>query len=398
MLSQMRGPLFQEVSDPTQPTSSGTGTRSTAAEVHQSYLSLFESVLKRAIQREASDIFIAPNFPISLEVKRKLEPAFESYTLDAAGTAAILSAIKEVDPRRCQHINREIEQNGQTDFSWAYNDGEFRGRFRVNVGLASGAYTFVARLLPERIKPFSELNLPSQLLQLAGSHSGLIIIAGQVGSGKSTTAASLIDHYAKTQTGHIVTIENPIEFKIKHGQSIVTQREVGSDVPDFAEGLRGALRQRPKVILIGEMRDTETMETALTAAETGSLVISTLHTRDVAHTIQRILSAFPDGPKQTSIRASLADSILCVCCQQLIPNTKEGVTLAHEFLVFDHPVRTLLREGKEAQLVNNFKVKNGDQRLDDHLKRLVLSGDISYEEGHRHAIRKNEFAVGFGKS
>jgi twitching motility protein PilT len=356
--------------------------------VTRGYLDYLQSVLVFSIKAGASDIFIAPNLNPKAEVGGKFQDA-ATEPLDSQQVEQLLYSMTSNDARLANYISTEVEQRGHADFSWSVQEADAVGRFRINVARAHSGYVFSMRLLPDKTPEFNDLGLPASLLNYADSKSGLILITGQTGSGKSTTAASLLNHLSKKRSGHIVTVENPIEYIIPSAASLVTQRELGSHVSSFSEGLRAALRMHPKVIVIGEMRDEETMRAALSAAETGHLVISTLHTSDVAQTVQRVLGEFPEGKRQ-GIRASLADSLLCVCCQQLIPNTKGGRSLAYEYLPFDHAIRNLVREAKEAQLPNYFKKDSGAQKLDEHLARLWSDGMITEEEALRHARDKTD--------
>ena len=271
------------------------------------------------------------------------------------------------------------------------------GRFRVNVFQQRATIGIVARVIPDRIRNISELGMPPIIEKIADEHRGLILVTGTTGSGKSTTLAAMIDRMNATRNSHIVTIEDPIEFLHRDKKSFVTQREVDVDTRSFAEALRGALRQDPDIILVGEMRDLETIETALTAAETGHLVLSTLHTLDAAETITRIISAFPPY-QQKSIRIQLAGLLKAVVSQRLIRSAKgNGRVPAAEVLVSTALIRDyIVNEEKTSQIrdaIGAGTSQYGMQTFDQSLFYLYQSGLISLEEALRGASNADEFRL-----
>ncbi len=255
------------------------------------------------------------------------------------------------------------------------------GRFRVNVMRQRGSVSLVLRHIPERIPSFDELGLPEMCLQLAAKPRGLVLVTGPTGSGKSTTLAAMIDVINTTSHGHILTMEDPIEFLHVDKNCYINQREIGSDTADFNQALRRALRQDPDVILIGEMRDLETISLAVTAAETGHLVLGTLHTTSAAKTIDRMVNVFPPD-QQTQIRMQLAGTLQGIISQTLVPKIGGGRVAALEILVAVDAVRSLIRENKMAQIPSTMQTgkKYGMQTLEDHLNQLIAQKTIQYEE------------------
>ena len=271
-----------------------------------------------------------------------------------------------------------MEKTGEIDFAHSLYG---RGRFRVNVFKQRGTLAMVMRLLPFKIPAPRELGLPASVQELCQRKRGLVLVTGATGSGKSTTLASLINMINKTYSKHIITMEDPIEYLHRHEKSIVNQREIGDDTESYAGALRAALREDPDVILVGEMRDLETIQTAITAAETGHLVFSTLHTNNAADTINRVIDVFPPHQQQ-QIRVQLASVIECVISQQLLPiQTGSGRVAAFEVMMGTSAVRNLIREGKAFQIPSMIQTskKQGMQSMDDALYNLYIGGLISAE-------------------
>jgi len=267
-------------------------------------------------------------------------------------------------------------------------------RFRVNIFKHRRGEAAAFRLIPEKIMTLSELGLPSILSDFADKEKGLVLITGPTGSGKSTTLASLIDIINKNRYDNIITIEDPIEFIHYHKNCLITQREVGSHTESFASALRSALREDPDVILVGEMRDLETISMALTAAETGHLVFSTVHTISAGETVERIIDVFPPH-QQNQVRMQIASSLLGVVSQTLIPTLDEkGRVPALEIMIASPAIRNLIREGKVHQIPSTIQIskKDGMQSLDQSLKDLVMEGKISQEDAIKKAIDKKVFA------
>ena len=271
---------------------------------------------------------------------------------------------------------KQLEVSRQLDFSYGVPG---LARFRVNVHFQRGSLAAAFRHIPEELRTLEELGLPPSLRELAMRPRGLVLVTGPTGSGKSTTLASMVDEVNRQKPHHILTIEDPIEFVHRHKRCIVTQREIGADAPTFAEALRAALRQDPDVILLGEMRDLETISTALTAAETGHLVFGTLHTQSAPSTIDRVIDVFP-AEQQQQVRTQLASTLQGVVTQQLLPTADgSGRVAACEVLVPNAAVRNLIREGKTHQIYSSLQTgaNMGMQTMDTALAQLVRSGQIS---------------------
>lgn len=337
-----------------------------------------ETVLNMAEQKKASDIHFTVGRPPVLRIRGELIPI----------DAGILNQqdVKDI----CYSIMNEeqikvFESVGQVDFSWAmpnYN------RYRVNVFKQKNSCTAALRMISNNIPTFSEIGLPPIFEQLALKPRGLVLVTGPTGSGKSTTLAAMTGHINKNKRKHILTIEEPIEYLHNHDQSIVNQREVGSDTNSFAAALRAALREDPDVILVGEMRDLETISTAVSAAETGHFVMSTLHTTTAAQTVDRIIDSF-DSSQQQQIRTQLAAILEGVICQQLIRTAdKTRMVPAFEILLVNDAVRNLIREGKVPQIdtILQTNIKNGMVPMDYSLAQLVNSKTITKEDAFARCV------------
>ncbi len=288
----------------------------------------------------------------------------------------MVSLMKAITPERNQ---QELQEEGGTDFGFAYGDA---ARFRVSVFRQRGDLAIVCRQIPSRLLTFEQIGLPDVCRELVRRPRGLFLVTGPTGSGKTTTLATMIDYINQGMDRHIVTMEDPIEYYHQHKKSIVNQREVGNDVPSFAEALRRSLRQDPDVILVGEMRDLETIESAVRAAETGHLVFATLHTTGAAKTIDRVVDAFP-VTQQNQIRVQLSTALLCVLSQALLTRVDvTGMVAAYEFLVVTPAISNLIREAKTFRIDSAIQTgkKFGMQLLDDHLWSLYSRGMVSAEE------------------
>jgi twitching motility protein PilT len=321
---------------------------------------------------KASDLHLTVGSPPVLRVRGEIEPITDLDPLTEEQTQQLLYRILSTEQQKRLEVDRQI------DVSYAIPG---IARFRVNVFFRQGTIGGAFRLIPHDIKPLEELGLPSSLHELAQRPRGLVLVTGPTGSGKSTTLASLIDEINRTRTAHILTIEDPIEFLHPHRRCIVNQREIGSDAHGFADALRAALRQDPDVILLGEMRDLETISTALTAAETGHLVFATLHTRGAAGTIDRIIDVFP-GAQQSQVRAQIAGALEGVVTQALLPTADgQGRVASVEILLPDDAVRNLIRQGKVEQIysVMQTSTSRGMQTMEQSLCELVLRGTITLE-------------------
>jgi twitching motility protein PilT len=271
-----------------------------------------------------------------------------------------------------------FEEHQDVDFSFTW---EGKARLRASAFTQKGETALALRMIPSRIPTFEQLGLPPVADWLAMLPRGLVLVTGPTGSGKSTTLASIIDRINDTRSLHVLTIEDPIEYVHQHKTSAVTQREIGLDSASFDRALRSALREDPDVLLLGEMRDVESIQTALTMAETGHLVFSTLHTNDAAQAVDRIIDVFPDW-RQDQIRVQLAASLGAIVAQRLLPRIGGGRVAAFEVLIGTHPVRNLIREGKSNQLMNVMATNQseGMQTLESNLASLVGTGIVSYEE------------------
>jgi twitching motility protein PilT len=347
-----------------------------------------DDLLRIATSFGASDLHIkAGAFPV-MRVSGELRPVAGANRLSQDETLDM--AFGMMSNRQKQHFKEAFE----VDLGYGVSG---LGRFRINVFQQRATIGIVARVIPDRIRNISELGMPPVIEKISDEHRGLILVTGTTGSGKSTTLAAMIDRMNATRNSHIVTIEDPIEFLHRDKKSFVTQREVDVDTRSFAEALRGALRQDPDIILVGEMRDLETIETALTAAETGHLVLSTLHTLDAAETITRIISAFPPY-QQKSIRIQLAGLLKAVVSQRLIRSAKgNGRVPAAEILVTTALIRDyIVNEEKTSQIrdaIGAGTSQYGMQTFDQSLFYLYQSGLISLEEALRGASNADEFRL-----
>ncbi len=288
----------------------------------------------------------------------------------------MVSLMKSITPERNQ---QELQEEGGTDFGFAYGEA---ARFRVSVFRQRGDIAIVLRQIPNRLLTFDQIGLPDMCKDLIRRPRGMFLVTGPTGSGKTTSLATMIDYINQYMDHHIVTMEDPIEYYHQHKKSIVNQREVGNDVPSFAEALRRALRQDPDVILVGEMRDLETIEAAVRAAETGHLVFGTLHTTGAAKTIDRMVDAFPVS-QQNQIRVQLSTALICVLSQVLMGRIDtKGMVAAYEFLVVTPAIANLIRDNKSYRIDSAIQTgkKYGMQLLDDHLWSLYSRGMISAEE------------------
>jgi len=272
---------------------------------------------------------------------------------------------------------QRAKQVGSADFAFAFMD---KARFRVSVLKAKGNYGMVLRMIPHKMFSMRELGLPDRIKDLLTRPRGLILVTGPTGSGKSTTLASMVNWINENEEGHIITIEDPIEYYHNHKKCIVTQREVGIDVPSFAEAIRGALRQDPDIILVGEMRDLETIEAAVSAAETGHLVFGTLHTTGAARTVDRIVDAFPASTKD-QIRTQLASSVIAVISQALCKKVGGGRIASYEIMITTDSIAALIRDNKTYRITSDIQTggQMGMITLDAHLMSLYARGLISGE-------------------
>jgi twitching motility protein PilT len=280
-----------------------------------------------------------------------------------------------------QQAMAALQQQGSCDISYSLPG---HCRFRVNIFMQRGSHAIVMRVIPKTAPTFADLNLPKQLLEIANLKNGVVLVTGPTGSGKSSTMAAILDQINETKAYHILTIEDPVEFVHRHKKSIIHQRELHSDTPTFALALRAALRQAPKVILVGEMRDKETIEIALEAAETGHLVLSTLHTIDASKTVERIVGAFPLGDQQV-IRTRLAKSFRFIVSQRLVPQKAGGRVAIIEILTSTLRTREYLERGEQEGKTLLDAMKDGDQEgmqdFDGNIENLIRAGVVDFETG-----------------
>ncbi|MFG0258667.1 MAG: type IV pilus twitching motility protein PilT [Phycisphaerales bacterium JB043] len=331
-----------------------------------------DRLLDTVIKTGASDLHLTVERPPTLRLHGELRN-LQTKVLDGDDMVTLM---KSITPERNQ---QELQEVGGTDFGFAYGDA---ARFRVSVFRQRGNVTIVCRQIPNKLLSIEQIGLPLIVTELIRRPRGLFLVTGPTGSGKTTTLASMINHINIELDRHIITMEDPIEYYHPHKKSIVNQREVGNDVPTFSEGLRRALRQDPDVILVGEMRDLDTIEAAIKAAETGHLVFGTLHTTGAAKTIDRVVDAFP-VTQQNQIRVQLSTALLGVLSQALLPRVDvKGMVAAYEFLLVTPAIANLIRDNKTFRIDSSIQTgkKFGMQLLDDHLWSLYESGKISAED------------------
>ncbi|MBN1395414.1 MAG: type IV pilus twitching motility protein PilT [Pirellulales bacterium] len=326
---------------------------------------LIDKLLQTVVNRNASDLHIAVGQPPVIRVDGHLV-RLETKVLTPEDT---MSLMKSITPERCQ---QELQEVGGSDYGFAFGD---KGRFRVSIFKERGNVAIALRLIPARLMDFKELGTPPVLADLCTRPRGLILVTGPTGSGKTTTLAAMIDYININFDHHIITVEDPIEFYHTHKKSTINQRELGVDVPSFAEAVRRALRQDPDVILVGEMRDLETIETAITAAETGHIVFGTLHTTGAQGSVNRIIDVFP-VTQQEQIRTQLSVAIIGILSQTLLPKIGGGRIAAYEMLVVTPAIANLIRENKTFRITSAIQTgqKLGMQLLDDHMFKLWKDG------------------------
>ena len=330
-----------------------------------------EKLLATVIQLKASDLHISVGQPPVVRHHGRLRK-LDAKVLDQDDTTALM---KSITPDRCQ---QELQQKGGADFAIEYVDGY---RFRVAVFKQRGSLGLVLRRIPSQFLTFDQLRMPEAIRSLIVRPRGLLLVTGPTGSGKTTSLASMVNFINDNYDRHIITLEDPIEYFHKHKKCTVNQREIGVDVPDFKEGIRRALRMDPDVILVGEMRDLETIHAAIEAAETGHVVFGTLHTSGAASTINRIIDVFPKD-QQDQIRTQLSTALMGVLSQALLPKKPEGVVAAYEMMVVTPAIQNLVRENKVYRIDSTIQTgrKEGMFLLDESLFRLWREGVCDKEE------------------
>ena len=333
-----------------------------------------EKVIKAAVDRGASDLHIKAGDVFRARINGRLVPLTKQRLTPEQTKAIALRLIPSEEDRA------RIEKIRDYDCSWGMPG---IGRFRVNILRQRSSFMIVMRVIPFDVPTFESLKLPAALAQVATAERGMILVTGVTGSGKSSTMAAIVHHINQTQHKHILTLENPIEFLHRDINCSITQREIGTDTDDFRLGLRAALRQDPDVVLIGEMRDAETIDTAMKAAETGHLLISTLHTSDAVSTVNRIIAMFPPE-EQAVIRLRLADALQAVVSQRLLPQADgKGRAAALELLMCTGTARDMIRDSERTpelhEYIRESREQYGMQTFDQHLMDLVTGGVVTYE-------------------
>lgn len=348
-------------------------------------------LLDLVVDQKSSDLHLQVGVPPCLRLRGSMTP-IDGPELRPADTENLMLAITPAE-----HIQK-VKLNGGTDFGFAFGD---KARFRVSVLKTKGNYGLVLRQIPNQLFDLRSIGLPDKIKELLYRPRGLFLVTGPTGSGKSTTLASMINYINENRDAHIITIEDPIEYYHAHKKCVVTQREVGSDVPSFAEAIKRALRQNPDVVLVGELRDLETIEAAISAAETGHLVFGTLHTNSAAKTVDRIVDAFPASMKEM-IRTQLSTSIICVIAQSLCKKKNGGRIAAYEIMVNTTSIGSLIRDNKTFRIPSEIQTGAalGMITLDTHLLSLVnrdlIEADEAYEKSQEPIVmREKLLGLGF---
>ena len=346
-----------------------------------------DSWLAVVLDARASDLIITAGAEPRMRVDGKLIAIPGVARLTGDGATDLIMAMLTDDQRT------ELRQRKELDLAFGWNVQ--RARFRANVFFQQGQAAMALRVIPSRVPTFEELGLPQVFADFCALPQGLVLVTGPTGSGKSTTLAAMIDRINDTRPCHILTIEDPVEYVHDHKMAVVNQRQVGVDTDSFDRALRAALREDPDVILVGEMRDTETIQFALTAAETGHLVFATMHTNDAAQAVDRVIDVFP-VERQSQVRVQLAACLNGVVSQRLIPRIGGGMVAAHEVLMATPAIRNLIREGKTHQLRSMIAqgLREGMETLERALSDLVASRTISYDDAVARASQPKEVRVG----
>jgi len=341
-----------------------------------------ETLLEEVVKKKASDLHLQVGVAPMLRVDGALSPVPNSDVLTEESIEQLIFAILDEDQKQILLKDKEF------DFSFAFGD---LGRFRVNAFHERGNMAAALRLIPNEISTVEQLGLPSVVNKFADYPRGLVLVTGPTGSGKSTTLAAMINKINNERASHIITIEDPIEYTHKSNKSIIVQREVHYDTYSFSAALRSSLREDPDVVLIGEIRDLETISSAITIAETGHLVFATLHTNSASQSIDRIIDVFPPH-QQPQIRTQLASILMAICSQRLIPVIGGGRIAAAEILIATPAVRNIVREGKSHQLeaVIQTGAEHGMQSMDKTLVSLIHNGTITYDEARNYAVDLEE--------
>jgi twitching motility protein PilT len=345
-----------------------------------------EQLLDALWERKGSDLMLTPGSAPLLRVDGELRRLDGWSPMTPEQTAAILRGMLT------EQQNRDFATSREIDFSFSWHD---RARFRVNGFRQRGSVAVALRLIPYELPDLATLGVPEVVRAFADLPQGLVLVTGPTGSGKSTTLAALVDRINRTRPCHILTIEDPIEYVHRHQLAAVNQREVGTDTDSFPRALRSALREDPDVLLVGEMRDLETIQTALTIAETGHLVFATLHTNDTAQALDRVVDVFP-AEQQSQIRVQLAGALTGIVYQRLLPRIGGGRVAAYEVLIATSAVRNMIREGKTRQLRNTLATgsRDGMQTLEQSLTELVAAGSLEHAVASAASLFPHEVAGG----
>lgn len=349
------------------------------------YEEYLKKILEIAIKEQASDLHLSVGHPPVLRINGQLFPLVREKILTPEDTENLSFVLMEKEQKEIFLREKDI------DFSYSFEE---KARFRVNVFYNMGNISVAMRLIPRKIRTIEELNLPPILHEFTKPNQGFVLICGPASHGKSTTLAALIDEINHTRADHIITIEDPIEYIFEDDRAIIDQREIGKDALNFNRALKAALREDPDVIMVGEMRDPETMAIAITAAETGHLVFATLHTNSAAQTIHRIVDSFPPEQQQ-QIRAQLSGSLLGIISQRLIPRLKGGLVPACEIMITTPAISNLIRENKihEIPSVIETSIELGMMTLNRSLADLVKNGEISIENALNYSLNPIELRM-----
>ncbi|KKS82678.1 MAG: twitching motility protein [Candidatus Wolfebacteria bacterium GW2011_GWC1_43_10] len=349
------------------------------------YKQKLNELLLTCAKQEASDLHIAVGRHPTLRIDGALVPLTSDPILMPQDVEQLIASFLS------EQQQGELSLRRQVDFSYAYED---KARFRVNAYYQRGYMAAALRLIPAKVRTLEELRMPPILHDFTSLSQGFVLIVGPAGHGKSTTLAALLDEINHNRTEHIITVEDPIEYIFVQDKSIVSQREVKSDTPDFSQALRSILRQDPDVIMIGEMRDTESIATALTAAETGHLVFSTLHTNSAAQTVDRIIDSFP-SEQQAQVSSQLAATLVGIVSERLIPRVEGGRAPACEIMIANPAIRNLIRERKTYQidLVIETNAQEGMVTLNRSLADLVRQREISLENAETYSLNPSELRI-----
>ena len=342
-----------------------------------------ESLLEECVRTKASDLHLQVGLPPILRIDGALRPIPGYQSLDEATVERLVFSTLEEEQKEILLKDKEF------DYSFSFGD---LGRFRVNAFHERGNLAGAFRLIPNEIRSIQDLGMPNVITTFADFPRGLVLVTGPTGSGKSTTLAGLVDKINRERSTHIITIEDPIEYIHHSIRSVVVQREVHYDTYSFSAALRSALREDPDVVLIGEMRDLETIQSAITIAETGHLVFATLHTNSASQSIDRMIDVFPPH-QQPQIRSQLSNILMAICAQRLIPAIGGGRVVAAEVMVANPAVRSVIREGKTHQLdtIIQTGADQGMQTMDRTLVKLIQQGVITYDDAREYAVNLEEF-------